>query len=155
MKVTDILRVKGNTLYTVHPDQPLLQAVQTMAEMDIGSLVVMEHGDLVGMLTFREVIQALVRNGGNVGTMLVRTAMDDHPLTCTYETNMDEVRRMMLDRHARYMPVMDNRMLMGVISFYDVAKAVVDSQNFENKMLKAYIRDWPEGEADDSDEKLL
>ena len=58
---------------------------------------------------------------------------------------MDEVRRMMLDRHARYMPVMDRRMLMGVISFYDVAKAVVDSQNFENKMLKAYIRDWPEG----------
>jgi hypothetical protein len=58
---------------------------------------------------------------------------------------MDEVRRMMLDRHARYMPVMDKRMLMGVISFYDVAKAVVDSQNFENKMLKAYIRDWPKG----------
>jgi hypothetical protein len=50
---------------------------------------------------------------------------------------------MMLDRHARYMPVMDKKMLMGVISFYDVAKAVVDSQNFENKMLKAYIRDWP------------
>ena len=52
----------------------------------------------------------------------------------------------MLERHARYMPVMDKRMLMGVISFYDVAKAVVDSQNFENKMLKAYIRDWPEEE---------
>jgi CBS domain-containing protein len=41
------------------------------------------------------------------------------------------------------MPVMEQKMLMGVISFYDVAKAVVDSQNFENKMLKAYIRDWP------------
>jgi CBS domain-containing protein len=60
------------------------------------------------------------------------------------ETDMDEVRRMMLGRHARYMPVMDQRMLMGVISFYDVAKAVVDAQNFENRMLKAYIRDWPE-----------
>jgi CBS domain-containing protein len=115
-----------------------------MAEKDIGSLVVMELGDLVGMLTFREVIQALVKHGGSVGTMLVRSAMDDRPLTCTMETDMDEVRRMMLDRHARYMPVMDKRMLMGVISFYDVAKAVVDSQNFENKMLKAYIRDWPE-----------
>jgi CBS domain-containing protein len=115
-----------------------------MAEKDIGSLVVMEHGDLVGMLTFREVIQLLVRSGGSVGTTLVRTAMDDAPLTCTMETDMDEVRRMMLGRHARYMPVMDQRMLMGVISFYDVAKAVVDAQNFENRMLKAYIRDWPE-----------
>ncbi|NMM79884.1 hypothetical protein B2J86_02880 [Acidovorax sp. SRB_14] len=143
MKVSDILRVKGNTLYTVTPDEPLAHAVDVMADKDIGSLVVMEHGDLVGMLSFREVIQAMVKNGGSVGTRLVRSAMDDHPLTCTTETDMDEVRRMMLDRHARYMPVMDRKMLMGVISFYDVAKAVVDSQNFENKMLKAYIRDWP------------
>ena len=59
---------------------------------------------------------------------------------------------MMLERHARYMPVMDQAMLMGVISFYDVAKAVVDSQNFENRMLKAYIRDWP-GEDDPAQPK--
>ena len=146
MKVTDILRVKGNTLYTVTPDQPLAQAVATMAEMDIGSLVVMEHGDLVGMLTFREVIQAVVANGGAIGTRLVRSVMDDAPLTCTPGTEIDEVRRMMLQRHARYMPVLDKRTLMGVISFYDVAKTVVDAQDFENRMLKAYIRDWPEQE---------
>src|SRR3569833_1876223 len=149
MKVSDILRVKGNTLYLVAPDEPLTQAIDTMAEKDIGSLVVMEHGDLVGMLTFREVIQCIVANKHVVGTTIVRTAMDDAPLTCTMETELDAVRRMMLERHARYMPVMDKRMLMGVISFYDVAKAVVDSQNFENRMLKAYIRDWPAGEAQD------
>jgi len=73
--------------------------------------------------------------------------MDDRPLTCAPETEIDEVRRMMLERHARYMPVMDQRTLMGVISFYDVAKAVVESQDFENRMLKAYIRDWPVDEA--------
>ncbi|MET0518306.1 MAG: CBS domain-containing protein [Burkholderiaceae bacterium] len=143
MKVVDILRVKGGTLFTVGPDEGLGLAVTTMAERDIGSLVVMEHGDLVGMLTFREVIQAIVRNGGSVGSMLVRSVMDDHPLTCTPETEIDEVRRMMLGRHARYMPVLNGRTLMGVISFYDVAKAVVDGQDFENRMLKAYIRDWP------------
>jgi CBS domain-containing protein len=143
MKVSDILQVKGNTLYTAQPDMPLASALKTMAERDIGSLVVMEHGDLVGMLTFREVINAVVRNGGTVGPTLVRSVMDDHPLTCTPDTDMDEVRRMMLERHARYMPVMSQRMLMGVISFYDVARAVVESQDFENRMLKAYIRDWP------------
>ncbi len=147
MKVSDILRVKGNTLFTVFPDQPLADAAATMAERDIGSLVVMDHGDLVGMLTFREVIQAVVKNGGNLGPTLVRSVMDDAPLTCTLETEMDEVRRMMLKHHARYMPVMNERMLMGVISFYDVAKAVVDAQDFENRMLKAYIRDWPVDEA--------
>jgi len=143
MKVSDILRVKGNTLYTVSPDQPLADAVATMAERDIGSLVVIEFDDLVGMLTFREVIQAITRNGGSVGTSLVRSVMDDAPLTCTPATEIDEVRRMMLGRHARYMPVLNGRQLMGVISFYDVAKTVVDSQDFENRMLKAYIRDWP------------
>ena len=143
MKVSDILRVKGGTLYTITPDQQLSHAVTTMAENDIGSLVVMDHGDLVGMLTFREVIQSVVRNGGSVGNTPVRGVMDDHPLTCTPETEIDEVRRMMLGRHARYMPVVTQRTLMGVISFYDVAKAVVDSQDFENRMLKAYIRDWP------------
>ena len=148
MKVSDLLRLKGSTLFTARPDEPLAEAAALMAERDMGSLVVMSHGDLVGMLTFREVIQAIVKNGGNLGNTLVRSAMDDAPLTCTLETEMDEVRRMMLERHARYMPVMDHGMLMGVISFYDVAKAVVDSQNFENKMLKAYIRDWPEAGKD-------
>ncbi|MEK9801944.1 MAG: CBS domain-containing protein [Curvibacter sp.] len=150
MKVSDILRVKGNTLYTITPEEPLAKALDAMSEKDIGSLVVMDHGDLVGMLTFREVIQQVVKNKGSVGTSTVRTAMDDAPLTCTMETELDEVRRMMLERHARYMPVMDKKMLMGVISFYDVAKAVVDAQNFENKMLTAYIRDWPEDDVPES-----
>ena len=146
MKVSDILRLKGTTLYTTTPLAPLAEAVQTMADHDLGSILVMDHGDLVGILTFREVILAIVKNGGQVGDTTVRGAMDDNPLTCSPETELDEVRRMMLERHARYMPVMSSRMLMGVISFYDVAKAVVDSQNFENQMLKAYIRDWPSEE---------
>ena len=154
MKVSDILRVKGSTLYTVSPEQLLAEAVTTMAERDIGSLVVMSHGDLVGMLTFREVIQAVVANGGSVGTTLLRSVMDDAPLTCTPETEIDEVRRMMLSRHARYMPALDGRTLMGVISFYDVAKAVVDGQDFENRMLKAYIRDWPVEEEGATEPKL-
>jgi CBS domain-containing protein len=149
MKVSDILRVKGGTLYTITPDDRLADALKTMADLDIGSLVVMSHGDFVGILTFREVIQAVVRNGGSLGDTVVRTVMDDFPLTCTPETELDEVRRMMLQRHARYLPVMDQHTLMGVISFYDVAKAVVDSQDFENRMLKAYIRDWPVEEAED------
>ena len=149
MKVSDILLVKGGTLFTVTPDQLLAQAVTTMAERDIGSLVVMDKGEITGMLTFREVILAVVKNGGTLGDTTVGSVMDDHPLTCTPDTEIDEVRRMMLGRHARYMPVLTQRTLMGVISFYDVAKAVVDGQDFENRMLKAYIRDWPvEAESD-------
>jgi CBS domain-containing protein len=143
MKVSEILQVKGNILYTVTPDQPLVDAVTTMSENDIGSLVVMEYGDLVGMLTFREVLNALHANGGSVGSGTVRRHMNDSPITVTPDTEVNEVRRIMLEKHARYLPVMDARTLLGVISFYDVARAVLEAQSFENRMLKAYIRDWP------------
>jgi CBS domain-containing protein len=143
MLVSDILRVKGSTLYTVEPEKTLAAALDTMSKLDIGSLVVMERGALVGMLTFREVINAVVANGGSLGTSLVRDVMDSNPLSVSPQTELDEVRRLMLGKHARYMPVLDGTTLMGVVSLFDVAKAVVDSQDFENRMLKAYIHDWP------------
>ena len=143
MKVSDILRLKGGTLFTVTPDEPLSQAIQVMAEKDIGSLVVMEKGRFMGMLTFREVLYTVAQNGGSVGAGTVHTVMDKAPAICSPDTEINEVRPLMLEKHTRYMPVLDGNVLMGVISFYDVAKAVVDSQNFENTMLKAYIRDWP------------
>ncbi len=143
MKVSEILKVKGDILYTVTPDKAMAEAIEIMAEKDIGSLVVMEFGELVGMLTFREVMQTLYKNKGTIGADTVRKHMDDHPITITPDTDVNEVRRLMLERHARYVPVVDAKTLLGVISFYDVAKAVFEAQSFENKMLKAYIRDWP------------
>jgi CBS domain-containing protein len=147
MRVSDILRVKGNVLYTLGPDQTLWDAVQTMAERDIGSVVVMEHGCLVGILTFREIINTLHKNGGQIGSGTIRSAMDRSPQTVNPETDVNEVRRLMLDSHVRYMPVLEGLTLAGVISFYDVAKAVLEEQGFENQMLKAYICDWPKQES--------
>lgn len=149
MKVSEILQVKGNILFTVTPDISIVEAVAVMEEKDIGSLVVMEFGDLVGILTFREVIRALHKNNGSLAAGTVRKYMDDHPLTVTPETEVNEVRRMMLEKHSRYLPVMDAKVLLGVISFYDVARAVLEAQSFENKMLKAYIRDWPVEESEE------
>lgn len=143
MKVSDMLRVKGSTLFTVTPEQSLASAVETMTQHDVGSVIVMRHGQIAGILTFREVLLALVANGGSLGTTTIGKAMNPNPVTCTLDTELDEVRRLMLGEHARYTPVMSDGMLMGVISLYDVAKAVVDAQDFENRMLKAYIRDWP------------
>jgi CBS domain-containing protein len=133
LKVSEILRVKGHTLYTATPETPVKQALETMAEQDIGSLVIMEHGELVGMVTFREIIRHFT----------IRSIMDDAPVSVTPNTSAEEVQRLMLDKHARYMPVMDGPVLLGVISFYDMAQAIVAAQRFENNMLKAYIRDWP------------
>lgn len=154
LKVSEILRVKGDTLYTASPDTPVSKAVETMSLQDIGSLVIMESGMLAGMLTFREIIQHLNRNGGTLGTTTIRAIMDDAPVSVTPNTSADEVQRLMLEKHARYIPVMDGNMLMGVISFYDMAQAIVNAQRFENNMLKAYIRDWPMDEENAASKEL-
>ena len=146
MKVADSLRVKGNTLFTAKPETTLWSAVQTMAENDIGSVVVMDRGELVGMLTFREVINSVHAGGGSVGDSIVRNVMVD-PKKVAPDTDVMELRRMMLEEHARYLPVLDGSTLLGVVSFYDVARAVLEEQSYENRMLKAYIRDWPEQES--------
>lgn len=143
LKVSEILRVKGDTLYTGTPEMTVEKAVQSMSELDIGSLVIMEHGQLVGMLTFREIIRHWHAQGDKAQGFTVRSIMDDAPVSVTPNTSADEVQRLMLNNHARYMPVMDGPVLMGVISFFDMARAIVHAQQFENNMLKAYIRDWP------------
>ena len=143
MKVSEILKVKGNILYTVPPETSLLDAINVMTEKDIGSLVVMDNGSLVGLLTFREVMRAVHANQGSVGQGTVGEHMVRDVLTMSPDTDVDDIRRLMLERHARYVPVLDGRVLLGVMSFYDVAKSILEAQNFENTLLKAYIRDWP------------
>ena len=151
MQVRDILRVKGRALYAVAPHTLLSECVTTMADLDIGSLVVMDQGRLIGMLSFREVIRVLAKRqrelrSGPTPTMSAIRAdevMEPDPRVATPDMEVNVLRKMMLEHHHRYVPVVDGPLLLGVISFYDVARAVLDAQSFENRMLKAYIRDWP------------
>jgi CBS domain-containing protein len=144
MNASDVLRAKGNALYTVTQDASLWSAVQTMAEFDIGSVVVMDHGRLIGMLTFREVFLVLQKNEGRVGKGTVRDCMNPNPTIVDAKADVNELRRLMLEHHVRYIPVIDQGALAGVISFHDVARAVLEEQGYENRMLKDYIRDWPQ-----------
>ena len=139
MFVSEILRIKGNTLFTTGPEGSVIDAVRVMAQHDIGSLVVMDHGRLAGMLTFREVLEALAKHGGTLGTLKVSDIYAHEPLTAAPGLDVMELRRSMLERHERYVPVMDGTTLLGVVSFHDVAKAVYEEQSFENRMLKSYI----------------
>lgn len=146
MQVREILAVKGTVLYTIPPDKTLAEAVAIMTEQDVGSLVCFAGGRMVGMLTFREVLKALHQHGAAWQATKIADAMVSDPRTGQPAMEVDDLRRLMVEQHMRYLPVMDDTTLMGVISFHDVAKAVLEEQSFENRMLKAYIRDWPEGE---------
>ena len=93
------------------------------------------------MVTFAEVLAALAERGGTLGDLHDRR--DRRARSAHRDAGLDvmDLRRMMLERHARYVPVMDGTTLQGVISFHDVAKAVYEEQSFENRMLKSYISD--------------
>ena len=144
MKVREILRVKGGTLFTATPEQPLSAAIALMAELDAGSLVVMESGEMVGMLTFREVLKSLKDGGACPPDMKVADVMVRNPVTAYPDMEANELRRLMIEKHSRYLPVLDGKLLMGVVSFLDVAKAVLEEQGLENLMLKNYIKHWPD-----------
>ncbi len=143
MQVKEILRVKGNRLLSIEPAGRAVDAAKTMAEQNLGSLVVLDQGRMAGMLTFHELLDALARRGGALGELKVSEIMVRDPVTTSPEMEVNDLRRTMLDSGARYLPVMQDGKLLGVISFRDVAKAVLEEQDFENKMLKGYIKNWP------------
>lgn len=146
MQVREILNIKGSVLYTISPEKLLSEAVAVMSEQDVGSLVCFEGGRMVGMLTFREVLRVMHEKGADWGSVQIRDVMVKNPRVADPFMDVDQLRRLMVNEHMRYLPVMDGYTLLGVISFHDVAKAVLEEQSFENRMLKAYIRDWPEGQ---------
>lgn len=151
MHVKDILNIKGSVLFTATPQQSMESAVAAMAEFDVGSLVVMGGGKMVGILTFREALKAVTARKGQLADVKVEEVMLGKPITASPDMETNDLRRLLIENHQRYVPVMDGNMLMGVLSFLDVAKAVLEEQSFENKMLKNYIRNWPSEEGTPAD----
>jgi CBS domain-containing protein len=140
MQVSEILKVKGNALFTIAPEGRLTEAVSVMAEHNMGSLVVIDKGRMAGILTFKEILQALSKGRGALGEAKVGEIMERDPVTASPVMEVNDLRRAMIDSGARYLPVMERDKLIGVISFRDVAKAVLEEQDFENRMLKGYIK---------------
>jgi len=146
MLVKEILSLKGSQLYTITPEGSLADAVSLMVGRDIGSLVVMQDGQMVGMLTFREVLAALNAKGGNLAGAQVRDVMVKDPVCAHPEDTIDQMRSTMLEQHIRYLPIREEDSLLGVLSFHDVAKAALKAAAFENRLLKQYIKNWPEAD---------
>lgn len=139
MQVREILALKGKALHTIDCDGLLGEAVAVMNRQDLGSLIVFDGGQMVGILTFREVLSAIGAAGPSWSGLRVGDVMMDEPLTAGPSMDIDQLRRKMIDTHQRYIPVTEAGGLLGVLSFHDVARAVLDEQTLENTQLKNYI----------------
>ena len=142
MRIRDILRLKDGAIYSVEPAAPLASALALMVRHDVGSLVVVESGRMVGMLTFREVLRALDASGGLADVKAADVMVAD-PICGSPDDTIDELRAVMTQHHVRYLPVKDGDALVGVVSFHDVAKAIIKETTLENRLLRRYIEAGP------------
>ena len=143
MVIRDILSLKGGAIFSIEPSGRLSDAVALMVEQDIGSLVVMDGGSMVGLLTFREVLKALQGGDGNLGVMRAADVMVIDPVCGDPDQTIDELRELMTRHHVRYLPVKDGGRLLGMISFHDAAKAMIKETSMENRLLRRYIESQP------------
>ncbi len=145
MFVRDVLSVKAGTeIYGIEPDAPVSEAVKRMVEKDIGSLVVMHAGKMVGFITERDILRGMHARGCSLADVRVSELMEKEPLLCGPEDSVDYARDVLTKHRLSHLVVMENNQLLGVISFHDVAKACLKQVNYENTLLKRYIRNWPE-----------
>jgi CBS domain-containing protein len=149
MKVIDLLREKGGAVSTVPKSMKLSECVIMMSDKNLGSLIVIDNGLVSGLLTFREVINILaqrqkeLRRGPTppVAELTVGAVMISNPVTASLTDEIADIHDLMVSNHQRYVPVMQNEKLVGIISFYDIAKVIIESSIKENELLKSYIND--------------
>ena len=144
MIIRDILVIKGSKICAVSPAQTVTDAIALMTQYDVGSLVVRQDSVMVGLLTERDVLRGLNQHGGSFMLQPVSAIMVIEPIIGHPDDTVDYVRGVMTENRVSHLPVMDGENLLGIISFYDVARACLNEADFENRLLKRYIKHWPE-----------
>jgi len=149
MKISDILARKGNDVYGVPPDRLITEAVHEMVGHKIGALLVREDGDLIGIITERDILHALSDRGFDLSKLKVRDLMTKKVFIGSPDDDLIYVMGLMSKNRFRHMPVMDSGKLVGMISSRDVVSAALAAADLENRILKHYIKYWPEEESDE------
>lgn len=151
MKVSHILEKKGRQCHSITPDQPVAEAVRLMIHHRIGSVVVMDGGQLVGIVTERDVVWAAGQYSVSLINMTVRDIMAKTLVICSGQDSLDHAMDLMTrnptKRRIRHLPVVDDGKLTGLISIGDIVHALLTQTEFENKLLKNYIKHWPDEES--------
>lgn len=144
MEIREILAHKSNEIHSIAPDDLVSAAVVKMVNLGIGSLVVLQDGETVGFITERDIVQGMVKFGCDLKDAAVSKIMVTEPLIASPDDSVDYARDVLTKSHLGHLLVMEGNSLLGVISFHDLAHAILKETNFENNLLKRYIKHWPE-----------
>ena len=139
MQVREILSEKGSTVYTCSPNDSLADVVDLLVGYNCGSLVVSENGEMVGIITERDILRACAMTRQSLEVLSVRDRMTRCPVTATPEDEIADTMGAMTEHRIRHLPVVDGGRLAGVVSIGDVVKAQHNELCRENYYLKSYI----------------
>jgi CBS domain-containing protein len=138
--VSDLLRVKGNQVWSIGPDATVYDALTLMAEKDVGALLVLDNvGQLVGILSERDYARKIVLKGKTSRETPVREIMTGKVLWVRPDQTIEEIMALMTNKRIRHLPVLEEGRLVGVISIGDVVKAIISEQEFMIEQLENYI----------------
>lgn len=140
--VSKVLAAKGSQVWSVTPDTRLYEALKVMAEKDVGALLVVDEGEVAGIISERDYARKVILEGKNSMIVPVSEIMTKRVLTITPTHSLEECMALMTNKHVRHLPVMENDQLVGIISIGDVVKEVISEQQFVIEQLENYIRGY-------------
>jgi CBS domain-containing protein len=138
-QVKHLLEGKGNKIFSIEPDVPVLEAIKRMAEYRIGALMVMRGSALVGVMSERDYARKVLLQGRSSSQTAVSDIMSGTPITVSPDTDVFDCMRLCTDSRIRHLPVVEGEKVVGVISIGDLVKAVIDAQAEEIEHLQRYI----------------
>ena len=137
--IDKILRQKDSQIWSIHPDATIYDAIKLMAEKNVGALLVMENGKLVGIVSERDYSRKVMLRGKTSRNSYVREIMTTNLTTAHPRETIEDCLRFMTDKHIRHLPVVDGEDLRGVVSIGDLVKEVISSQSATLEQLRDYI----------------
>jgi CBS domain-containing protein len=141
MKVRDVLKLKGSEVYTIGPDQTVLDAVAMLMQHRIGALLVRDAtGTVSGIISERDVLRECLHRSVDLGRIPVREAMTKDPVVCVPDDEVDYAMGIVTNNRVRHLPVMESSRVAGMISIGDLVKASLEEAEYENRYLKEYIQ---------------
>lgn len=137
--VRDLLKVKGNAVWSVPPDTTVFETLELMSDRNIGAVLVMEGAALIGIVSERDYARKVEMEGRSARDTTVREIMTRRVLTVQPDQTVEDCMALMTEHRMRHLPVMQNGRVLGLISIGDVVKAIISEQEFMIGQLETYI----------------
>jgi CBS domain-containing protein len=141
--IRDILHYKGSSVWTISPDATVYEAIEMMADKNIGALLVTEQGKLIGIISERDYTRNVVLKGRSSKDTPVRQILSGNVVRVSPDHTVEDCMRLMTEHRVRHLPVVDGEKILGVVSIGDLVNCIISAQSSTISQLETYITGYP------------